>query len=301
MNRDFLTDLQNGMYLKDDKIASMIPYYLHDTAYALEIDADPELRMYLAAAITAYKHKLPFDTVISEMDIEDFSDENSRDQYEVICGIAIKYAYTTSKIAGNYLQWNFPKAGEKHNTQLILFVSAMQRLQTAFKSAVLLLNHGFFVEVVPIFRLIMEQLAFGCYLMNEDNPEKIKTNQTQSDIKYLKKVLNENKYGILYGYLSKEAHLEPDAMGKYIRVDEERGITAIRDRSGEECKKETITLILFLRAFARVVWEGMNVWGFPETGKEYFDDWFKSQMLMCSKLKDVFDGKTAICRIKNLL
>ena len=297
MKRDFCADLQKGMYLKDDKIASMIPYYLHDTAYALEIGAKPELRMYLAAAITAYTEKLPLDDALNEMNSEDFSDENSRDQCEVICEVVIKCAYTTSQIAANYLQWNFSKAGEKPVTQLILFISAMQRLHTTFKSAVLLLNHGFFVEVVPIFRLIMEQLALGCYLMKEDNPEKIKTNQTQSDIKYLKEVLNENGYGRLYGYLSKEAHLEPDAMGKYIRIDEEHGITSIRDRSGEECKKETITLILFLRAFTLVVREGMNVWGFPETGKEYFDDWFKSQMQMCSKLKDVFDGKTAFCRI----
>ena len=80
MKRDFCADLQKGMYLKDDKIASMIPYYLHDTAYALEIGAKPELRMYLAAAITAYTEKLPLDDALNEMNSEDFSDENSRDQ-----------------------------------------------------------------------------------------------------------------------------------------------------------------------------------------------------------------------------
>jgi len=141
---------------------------------------------------------------------------------------------------------------------------------TSFKAATLLLNNGFFVEVVFILRLIIEQLAWGSFLLVEEDEEKIRKNRTQSNVGYLKEQLGEN-YGILYGYLSSEAHLEPKEIEKYLRKDEEEQI-AVRDRSGKECEGETNTLLVLLDGYCELLWKGMNHFGIMEEEIEYYTD-----------------------------
>lgn len=217
--------------------------------YSLQIDASPLLRKYIAAAIYKYKEDNDFEDILENMDIEDFSDEKSYSQYEMVRHVIVDCAVRNTKIIDEYL-----KSSKVQKSNKDLFFVALGRLSTSFKAATLLLNNGFFVEVVFILRLIIEQLAWGSFLLVEEDEEKIRKNRTQSNVGYLKEQLGEN-YGILYGYLSSEAHLEPKEIEKYLRKDEEEQI-AVRDRSGKECEGETNTLLVLLDGIVNCLGKG---------------------------------------------
>ena len=265
MRKDLKTDIESEKYKNNDNIASLIPYLLEGVGYSLQIDASPLLRKYIAAAIYKYKEDNDFEDILENMDIEDFSDEKSYSQYEMVRHVIVDCAVRNTKIIDEYL-----KSSKVQKSNKDLFFVALGRLSTSFKAATLLLNNGFFVEVVFILRLIIEQLAWGIFLLVEEDEEKIRKNRTQSNVGYLKEQLGEN-YGILYGYLSSEAHLEPKEIEKYLRKDEEEQI-AVRDRSGKECEGETNTLLVLLDGYCELLWKGMNHFGIMEEEIEYYTD-----------------------------
>lgn len=288
MKRDFKTDVENRMYKNRDEISSLIPYLYEGVHYALDLNADSLLRAYIVSAIIAYQERdndVPFEDILASRNISDLSDQKSRSQAEVTRYAIIEGAYTTSQIAVNYNNWNF--SSESGCLARHLFTLSMGRLYTSFKAAVSLLNSGFFVEVVPVFRLILEQLAWASYLLNETEDAKIPKNKVQTDIKYLKKVLNDDRFGKLYGYFSSEAHLEPSEINKYLEVNQEDNSIMIKDRSGKECEEDTASLLLLLEAYGKVVWRGMNHFGFPEVDKQYFKDWYDTHILLTEHLKCV--------------
>ncbi len=265
MRKDLKTDIESEKYKNNDNIASLIPYLLEGVGYSLQIDASPLLRKYIAAAIYKYKEDNDFEDILENMDIEDFSDEKSYSRYEMVRHVIVDCAVRNTKIIDEYL-----KSSKVQKSNKDLFFIALGRLSTSFKAATLLLNNGFFVEVVSILRLIIEQLAWGSFLLVEEDEDKIRKNRTQSNVGYLKEQLGEN-YGILYGYLSSEAHLEPKEIGKYLRKDEEEQI-AVRDRSGKECEGETNTLLVLLDGYCELLWKGMNHFGIMEEEIEYYTD-----------------------------
>ena len=265
MRKDLKTDIESEKYKNNDNIASLIPYLLEGVGYSLQIDASPLLRKYIAAAIYKYKEDNDFEDILENMDVEDFSDEKSYSRYEMVRHVIVDCAVRNTKIIDEYL-----KSSKVQKSNKDLFFIALGRLSTSFKAATLLLNNGFFVEVVSILRLIIEQLAWGSFLLVEEDEDKIRKNRTQSNVGYLKEQLGEN-YGILYGYLSSEAHLEPKEIGKYLRKDEEEQI-AVRDRSGKECEGETNTLLVLLDGYCELLWKGMNHFGIMEEEIEYYTD-----------------------------
>ena len=265
MRKDKKTDIKSEKKKNNDNIASLIPYLLEGVGYSLQIDASPLLRKYIAAAIYKYKEDNDFEDILENMDIEDFSDEKSYSRYEMVRHVIVDCAVRNTKIIDEYL-----KSSKVQKSNKDLFFIALGRLSTSFKAATLLLNNGFFVEVVSILRLIIEQLAWGSFLLVEEDEDKIRKNRTQSNVGYLKEQLGEN-YGILYGYLSSEAHLEPKEIGKYLRKDEEEQI-AVRDRSGKECEGETNTLLVLLDGYCELLWKGMNHFGIMEEEIEYYTD-----------------------------
>lgn len=265
MRKDLKTDIESEKYKNNDNIASLIPYLLEGVGYSLQIDASPLLRKYIAAAIYKYKEDNDFEDILENMDIEDFSDEKSYSRYEMVRHVIVDCAVRNTKIIDEYL-----KSSKVQKSNKDLFFIALGRLSTSFKAATLLLNNGFFVEVVSILRLIIEQLAWGSFLLVEEDEDKIRKNRTQSNVGYLKEQLGEN-YGILYGYLSSEAHLEPKEIGKYLRKDEEEQI-AVRDCSGKECEGETNTLLVLLDGYCELLWKGMNHFGIMEEEIEYYTD-----------------------------
>lgn len=292
MKRDFKTDVENRMYKNKDEISSLIPYLYEGVAYALDLNAEPLLRAYIVSAIIAYQernHNVAFEDILTSRDLADLSDENSRSQIEIIRYIVVEEAYTTAQIVANYHSWNF--GNENKGLARQLFTASMMRLYTSFKAAVSLLNNGFFVEVIPVFRLILEQLAWGCYLLDETDEAKISENKVHENIGYLKKALNDDRFGRLYGYLSDEAHLKPKEIGKYLEVKEGENSIGIRDRSGKECREETTRLLLLLEAYGQVVWIGMNHFGFPEVEESYFRDWYETQNTLEECLKMALAGE----------
>ncbi len=290
MRKDLKTDIESEKYKNNDNIASLIPYLLEGVGYSLQIDASPLLRKYIAAAIYKYKEDNDFEDILENMDIEDFSDEKSYSQYEMVRHVIVDCAVRNTKIIDEYL-----KSSKVQKSNKDLFFVALGRLSTSFKAATLLLNNGFFVEVVSILRLIIEQLAWGSFLLVEEDEEKIRKNRTQSNVGYLKEQLGEN-YGILYGYLSSEAHLEPKEIGKYLRKDEEEQI-AVRDRSGKECEGETNTLLVLLDGYCELLWKGMNHFGIMEEEIEYYTDCHCLNKEIVISMKAVLDNNAKFERI----
>ena len=248
------------------------------------------MRKYIAAAIYKYKEDNDFEDILENMDIEDFSDEKSYSQYEMVRHVIVDCAVRNTKIIDEYL-----KSSKVQKSNKDLFFVALGRLSTSFKVATLLLNNGFFVEVVFILRLIIEQLAWGSFLLVEEDEEKIRKNRTQSNVGYLKEQLGEN-YGILYGYLSSEAHLEPKEIEKYLRKDEEEQI-AVRDRSGKECEGETNTLLVLLDGYCELLWKGMNHFGIMEEEIEYYTDCHCLNKKIVISMKAVLDNNAKFERI----
>lgn len=289
MRKDLKTDIESEKYKNNDNIASLIPYLLEGVGYSLQIDASPLLRKYVAAAIYKYKEDNDFEDILENMDIEDFSDEKSYSQYEMVRHVIVDCAVRNTKIIDEYL-----KSSKVQKSNKDLFFVALGRLSTSFKAATLL-NNGFFVEVVSILRLIIEQLAWGSFLLVEEDEEKIRKNRTQSNVGYLKEQLGEN-YGILYGYLSSEAHLEPKEIGKYLRKDEEEQI-AVRDRSGKECEGETNTLLVLLDGYCELLWKGMNHFGIMEEEIEYYTDCHCLNKEIVISMKAVLDNNAKFERI----
>ena len=290
MRKDLKTDIESEKYKNNDNIASLIPYLLEGVGYSLQIDASPLLRKYIAAAIYKYKEDNDFEDILENMDIEDFSDEKSYSQYEMVRHVIVDCAVRNTKIIDEYL-----KSSKVQKSNKDLFFVALGRLSTSFKAATLLLNNGFFVEVVFILRLIIEQLAWGSFLLVEEDEEKIRKNRTQSNVGYLKEQLGEN-YGILYGYLSSEAHLEPKEIEKYLRKDEEEQI-AVRDRSGKECEGETNTLLVLLDGYCELLWKGMNHFGIMEEKIKYYTDCHCLNKKIVISMKAVLDNNAKFERI----
>lgn len=290
MRKDLKTDIESEKYKNNDNIASLIPYLLEGVGYSLQIDASPLLRKYIAAAIYKYKEDNDFEDILENMDIEDFSDEKSYSQYEMVRHVIVDCAVRNTKIIDEYL-----KSSKVQKSNKDLFFVALGRLSTSFKAATLLLDNGFFVEVVFILRLIIEQLAWGSFLLVEEDEEKIRKNRTQSNVGYLKEQLGEN-YGILYGYLSSEAHLEPKEIEKYLRKDEEEQI-AVRDRSGKECEGETNTLLVLLDGYCELLWKGMNHFGIMEEEIEYYTDCHCLNKKIVISMKAVLDNNAKFERI----
>lgn len=290
MRKDLKTDIESEKYKNNDNIASLIPYLLEGVGYSLQIDASPLLRKYIAAAIYKYKEDNDFEDILENMDIEDFSDEKSYSQYEMVRHVIVDCAVRNTKIIDEYL-----KSSKVQKSNKDLFFVALGRLSTSFKAATLLLNNGFFVEVVSILRLIIEQLAWGSFLLVEEDEEKIRKNRTQSNVGYLKEQLGEN-YGILYGYLSSEAHLEPKEIVRYLRKDEEEQI-AVRDRSGKECEGETNTLLVLLDGYCELLWKGMNHFGIMEEEIEYYTDCHCLNKEIVISMKAVLDNNAKFERI----
>lgn len=128
--------------------------------YSLQIDASPLLRKYIAAAIYKYKEDNDFEDILENMDIEDFSDEKSYSQYEMVRHVIVDCAVRNTKIIDEYL-----KSSKVQKSNKDLFFVALGRLSTSFKAATLLLNNGFFVEVCIHFTINYRTISMGKFFI----------------------------------------------------------------------------------------------------------------------------------------
>lgn len=114
MKRDFLTDIQDNIYKNNDNIASLIPYLYEGIGYSLQIDATPLLRKYVAAAILKYKNEsVSFEDILEDLDINDFLDEKSYSQHEMVRHFIVHSAVMNTKIIEEYLKSTKVKQANK--------------------------------------------------------------------------------------------------------------------------------------------------------------------------------------------
>lgn len=96
--------------------------------------------------------------------------------------------------------YNFlAKNGENLSAGEIVYFNTMARLRESFKSVLILCDRGFFIEMIPVMRLIYEQLCWACYSIDETDIEKLNNNWKTKNTKYLKEKINP-KYGRLYSF-----------------------------------------------------------------------------------------------------
>lgn len=106
MERNFKKDIERGVYSNKDSIASLIPYLLNDTAYALELNDTPALRQHVVAAIFKYENPDDcYEDILNEMDVANYSDEKSCSPHDMVIHIIIEGAITTSLVINNYHTW----------------------------------------------------------------------------------------------------------------------------------------------------------------------------------------------------
>ena len=292
-NRDFKTDVENKIYKNKDAISSMIPYKYEGVHYALDLTAEPLLRSYIISAIIAYHerdNKILFEDILAARNLDDVSDDKSTSSTEQVRNIIIEDSYMTSQIAKNYHEWAFNNNNELVKVTEPLFILAMMRLYTSFKASVLLLNSGFFLEVNPVFRMILEQLAWAAYLLQEKDVNKIKDNRVQHNINNLKTLLNDKRLGELYGYLSGKSHLEPTEINSYTEINNQTVI--IKDRSGKTSEEITVILFYLLEAYAKIVWSGINQFGLSNDYKQYFEDWHMCHLALMEYLRKILHGES---------
>lgn len=286
MKRDFLKDLKDGKYNKRDNIADIIPYTLEGIPYGLPINASADLRQNITAAI--FKHITPevdFEDIVAELDLDGHSDEKNVETHDVITFTISNAVESTAYILHDLFQ-TLDNNNYKTTFGESLFYTSLFRLKESFKSAIILLRYGFFVEVIPIYRLIYEQLCWACFVIDENCEEEIMKNKTTRNTKFLKEKINK-EYGKLYDYLSKEAHLAPKIINKYHSLNGDR--VSILERSGKKSKIEIDNLILLFKIYTEVFKYSINEhFILDDVDKRYYNDFVEAQLLLCSQLTESY-------------
>lgn len=289
---DLLKDLKEGIEYEKDSIGDLMPYLLDGISYAIPVNSSNKLRMHFSAAIKKYRNpELSFEEIMESLDNKDYSNNESLSNEDII-----RYSITNSL---DFSTSMFLKLGDilnkknyKYTYGELCYYTSMCRLKSSFKSAVILLRHGFFIEVSTVFRLIYEQLCWACFTIDEKDDDKINNNKTSKNTKYLKDKINP-KYGRLYDMLSKEAHIAPNNLSEYIYAEKE-GI-GIRYRSGEKCKEYTELLILLFKIYIEVALYAINThFELDDDEKNYYSEFFHTQMQLVKVLKENQDDKIGL-------
>lgn len=210
----------------------LIPYLYEGIMYSLPTNASLELKRHIQAAIISYKegdHEfLKTRELLEEIDIE--NDIETKDR-------AIDTIIQILQSLNDVL-----KVIQSINTAGSIYYSfAMGRLVSTFESCVILLRHGYYIETSPLFRLILEQLAWAYSIINKNADEITKKGQILKAIA----VIEELKQGTrkLYGMYSEEAHLDIEGIQEYLHVDTGNGMVGYSKRSGIKSKERSSDLL----------------------------------------------------------
>lgn len=290
MKRSLLEDLISGKYSDRESIADIEPYLLEGIPYGLPINASPELRRYIAAAI--YKHMKPktdFEEIVANLNIDDYSDEKNLSNHDHIIIAITRAVELTTCIMKDLYQKLVNDKPESITQGETLFFSSLIRLKQSFNSAVTLIRYGYFVEVITVYRLIYEQLCWACFVIDEKSEKNIIKNKTSSNTKYLKEKINK-KYGKLYDDLSKGAHLAPKTIAKYLFLEDKE--LKILERSGKKSKEGIYYLILLFKIYIEIFQYSINKhFVLEDSDKIYYEDFVNVQLILYSKLCESFKKK----------
>ena len=285
--KDAVEDMKNGKFSKRDEIADLQVYQLEGITYCLPINSSPKLRQYFATAILAYKHDADFEDVRCFQDIKKYQDKNWIDGDLVVCFMIARAVDVLLNIITDFYNSLIEK-GEKLNVGEIAYFNAMSRLRESFKSVLILCDRGFFIEMMPILRLIYEQLCWACYSIDESDSEKLNQNWKTKNTKYLKEKINP-EYGKLYSVLSSESHMAIPEMGKYLEFDEKNMVVSVKGRSAKKAKEDIPYIILLYQIFLDVFKYGIK--HFKDCDKKYYQELVDGQVLLIELMKKVHEGK----------
>lgn len=285
--RNAIDDLKNGKFSKRDEIADLEVYQLDGITYCLPINSTPKLRQYFATAILAYKHDANFDEVLPFQNIEKYYDKEWIDGNLVVCFMLARGVDVLLNIITDFHN-HLIETGTQLTFGEFAFFNTLARLRESFKSVLVLCNRGFFIEMMPIMRLIYEQLCWACYSIDETDYEKLNHNWKTKNTKYLKEKINP-EYGKLYSILSAESHMALPEMGKYLEIDESSMITTVKGRSAKKAKQDIPYIITLYRIFLEVFKYGVN--HFQECEKDYYIELIDGQFPLLKMMKDIHDGK----------
>lgn len=174
-----------------------------------------------------------------------------------------------------------------------LFTFSMIRLKASFEAAMLLMRKGYYIELSSIFRMILEQLSWECYLftVNEihikKDPTKLKS--PQQTVSFLKTTLNKDIYGQVYGILSTEAHLSVTRIKRYLDIHADECKADIIFQAEEVDDDDISMLLLLVGTYVEVTSIGIKRFGFSNKTLEAdfikrYDDWYKEVIRQLSKL-----------------
>lgn len=285
--RDVIKDLESGKFSKRDEIADLQVYQLEGITYCLPINSSPKLRQYFATAILAYKNNADFEDVLDCIDIEDYKDEKWISKALTIRFMLARGVDVLLNIIVDFYNSLVKKSIDLSSGEIAYF-NALTRLRESFKSVLILSDRGFFIEIMPIMRLIYEQLCWACYSIDETDIGKLNNNWKTKNTKYLKEKIN-SEYGNLYSLLSSESHMAPPEMGKYLEIDEENMVFAVRGRSAKKANEDIPIIIKLYHIFLEVFQYGVK--HFSECEQNYYQELINGQFLVVEKMNDIYNGK----------
>lgn len=285
--RDAIKDIESGKFAQRDEIADLQVYQLEGITYCLPINSSPKLRQYFATAILAYKHEADFEDVLLFQDIKKYEDKEWIDGKLVVSFMIARGVDVLLNIINDFYN-SLVKKGKVFNPGELAYFNAMARLRESFKSALILCDRGFFIEMMPILRLIYEQLCWACYAIDELDYDRLNTNWKTKNTKFLKEKINQ-EYGRLYSVLSAEAHMALPEMGKYLEIDEKNMVASVKGRSAIKAKQDIPYIILLYKIYLEVFEYGVK--HFSECERDYYQELIDGQFLLIKTMNDIFEGK----------
>lgn len=285
--RNSIEDINSGKFSKRDEIADLQVYQLEGVTYCLPINSSPKLRQYFATAILAYKHDADFEEVLCFQDIEKYEDKKWIDGDLIVCFMLARGVDVLLNIMVD-LYNSLAKNARNLSIGEFAYFNALTRLRESFKSVLILCDRGFFIEMIPIMRLIYEQLCWSCYSIDETDIKKLNNNWKTGNTKYLKEKIN-LEYGKLYSFLSAESHMAPPEMGKYLEIDEKNMVVSVRGRSAKKAKEDIKYIIMLYHIFLEVFEYGVK--HFPECEQNYYQELINGQIELVQMMKDIHNGK----------
>uniref|UniRef100_A0A4Y8PS44 Uncharacterized protein n=2 Tax=Paenibacillus athensensis TaxID=1967502 RepID=A0A4Y8PS44_9BACL len=130
--------------------------------------------------------------------------------------------------------------------------NAMGRLRASFESCIILLRNGYYIESVPILRLILEQIAWAYAILGKERQE-IEQMKVTKQIAHLNDLIPDSNK--LNGPYSQQAHLDPQTIGSYTEIDEELGRVGYRYRSGSRSKEKYYDLFVLAQLYIRSLYK----------------------------------------------
>ena len=275
----------NNKVLKRDEIADLQVYQLEGITYCLPINSTPELRQYFATAIKAYKYDADFDEILLFEDIKKYQDKEYIDKDLVTCYMIARGVDNLLDLINDFYCF-LCRNDENFHIGEITYFNTMARLRESFKSTLILCYRGFYIEMMPIMRLIYEQLCWACYSIDESNSNNILNNWKTKNTRYIKEKINP-KYGRLYSFLSSEAHMAPPEARKYLSFDKKTNCSVI-GRSGSKAKKDIPIIIQLYQIYLEVFNYGIKHFSYDTA---HYQELLKNQFEDLEIINAVHSGK----------